>query len=155
MILRKYKLFAGFHLIFVVQNLTQMENNAIAFLLFRLAVAASMFGHGLVRLPKLNGFSAWMIKSFEKSMLPDLLVVPFSYVLPIAEFVIGLLLLVGLFTRVSLIAGGVVMVLLIFGTAMIENWEALPSQLIHAAFFAVLLAFIQYNTIAVDHLIKK
>ncbi len=47
------------------------------------------------------------------------------------------------------------MVILIFGTAMIENWEALPSQLIHAAFFAVLLAFIQYNTIAVDHLIKK
>ncbi|MET3874813.1 DoxX family membrane protein [Chitinophaga sp. OAE865] len=155
MILRKYKLFTRFRLIFVVQNFTQMENNAIAFLLFRLAVAASMFGHGLVRLPKLNGFSAWMIKSFEKSMLPDLLVVPFSYVLPIAEFVIGLLLLVGLFTRVSLIAGGAVMVLLIFGTAMIENWEALPSQLIHAAFFAVLLAFIQYNTIAVDHLIKK
>lgn len=132
-----------------------MENNAIAFLLFRLAVAASMFGHGLVRLPKLNGFSAWMVKSFEKSMLPDLLVVPFSYALPIAEFVIGLLLLVGLFTRASLIAGGVVMVLLVFGTAMIENWDALPSQLIHAAFFAVLLVFIKYNTIAVDHLMKK
>ncbi|HEY8958793.1 DoxX family membrane protein [Chitinophaga sp.] len=132
-----------------------MENNAIAFLLFRLTVAASMFGHGLVRLPKLNGFSAWMVKSFEKSMLPDLLVVPFSYALPIAEFVIGLLLLIGLFTRASLIAGGVVMVLLVFGTAMIENWDALPSQLIHAAFFVVLLVFIRYNTLAVDHLIKK
>lgn len=132
-----------------------MENNAIAFLLFRLTAAASMFGHGLVRLPKLNGFSAWMVKSFEKSMLPDLMVVPFSYALPIAEFVIGLLLLVGLFTRASLIAGGVVMVILVFGTAMIENWDALPSQLIHAAFFAILLVFIQYNTIAVDRLIKK
>ncbi|PSL48889.1 thiosulfate dehydrogenase [quinone] large subunit [Chitinophaga niastensis] len=132
-----------------------MENNAIVFLLLRLAVAASMFGHGLVRLPKLNGFSTWMVKSFEKSMLPDFMVVPFSYALPIAEFVIGLLLLAGLFTRISLIGGGIVMVILIFGTAMIENWDALPSQLIHAAFFAVLLAFIRYNTIAVDHLIKK
>ncbi|TWF44291.1 thiosulfate dehydrogenase [quinone] large subunit [Chitinophaga polysaccharea] len=132
-----------------------MENNAIVFFLLRLAVAASMFGHGLVRLPKLNGFSAWMVKSFEKSMLPEIMVVPFSYTLPIAEFVIGLLLILGLFTRVSLIGGGLVMVLLIFGTAMIENWEALPSQLIHAAFFGILLAFIQYNTIAVDHLIKK
>lgn len=132
-----------------------MENNAIVFFLLRLSVAASMFGHGLVRLPKLNGFSAWMVKSFEKSILPDLLVVPFSYVLPIAEFIIGLLLLLGLFTRVSLIGGAVVMVVLIFGTAMIENWDAIPSQLIHAAFFAGLLAFIQYNTIAVDHLIKK
>ncbi|SEW02219.1 DoxX family membrane protein [Chitinophaga arvensicola] len=132
-----------------------MENNAIVFLLLRLAVAASMFGHGLVRLPKLNGFSAWMVKSFEKSMLPDLMVVPFSYALPIAEFVIGLLLLLGLFTRVSLIGGGVVMVLLIFGSAMIENWDPIPSQLIHAAFFGLLLVFIQYNTLSVDHLIKK
>ncbi len=132
-----------------------MENNAIVFLLLRLAVAASMLGHGLVRLPKLAGFSTWMVKSFEKSMLPEFMVVPFSYGLPIAEFVIGALLLLGLFTRVSLIGGGLVMVLLIFGTAMIENWEALPSQLIHSAFFALLLAFIQYNTIAVDHLIKK
>ncbi|MGO4292775.1 DoxX family membrane protein [Chitinophaga sp. RAB17] len=132
-----------------------MENNAIVFFLLRLTVAASMFGHGLVRLPKLNGFSAWMVKSFEKSMLPNLLVVPFSYVLPIAEFIIGLLLLLGLFTRGSLIGGSVVMIVLIFGTAMIENWEAIPTQLIHAVFFAGLLAFIQYNTIAVDHLIKK
>ena len=88
-------------------------------------------------------------------MLPDLLVVPFSYVLPIAEFIIGLLLLLGLFTRISLMGGGIVMIVLIFGTAMIENWDAIPSQLIHAAFFAGLLAFIQYNTIAVDHLTKK
>ena len=132
-----------------------MENNAIVFFLLRLAVAASMFGHGLVRLPKLNGFSAWMVKSFEKSILPSQMVVPFSYALPVAEFIIGLLLILGLFTRVSLIGGGMVMILLIFGAAMIENWEALPSQLIHAAFFAGLLAFIQYNTIAVDHLIKK
>ncbi|MEC5147393.1 DoxX family membrane protein [Chitinophaga sp. 212800010-3] len=132
-----------------------MENNAIVFFLLRLAVAASMFGHGLVRLPKLNGFSAWMMKSFEKSMLPDLLIKPFSYVLPIAEFAIGLLLIAGLFTRISLVAGAAVMIILVFGSAMIENWDAIPSQLIHAAFFGMLLVFIRYNTIAVDHLVKK
>ncbi|MFY0253392.1 DoxX family membrane protein [Chitinophaga sp. 30R24] len=131
-----------------------MKNNAIVFLLLRLSLAASMFGHGLVRLPKLQGFSAWMVKSFDKSMLPSGLVTPFSYALPIAEFIIGLLLLLGLFTRVSLIAGGIVMVMLIFGTAMIENWEAIPSQLIHAAFFGLLLAFIQHNIISVDHIRK-
>ncbi|MCW3462019.1 DoxX family protein [Chitinophaga nivalis] len=132
-----------------------MDNNAIAFVLLRLAVAASMFGHGLVRLPKLNGFSGWMVKSFENSMLPKIMVVPFSYALPIAEFVIGALLILGLFTRASLIGGSIVMFMLIMGTTLIEHWEALPSQLIHVAFFAVLLVFIRYNTIAVDHLIKK
>ena len=129
--------------------------NTTSFLIIRLAVAASMLGHGLVRLPKLHGFSNWMVGSFEKSMLPPVLVTPFSYILPIAEFVIGLLLVIGLFTRVSLIAGGFTMVILIFGSAMVENWEAMPSQFIHAAFFAVLLSFLQYNTYAVDDFFKK
>ncbi|BAV05729.1 thiosulfate dehydrogenase [quinone] large subunit [Filimonas lacunae] len=129
--------------------------NTITYVLLRLAIGASMLGHGLVRLPKLNGFSAWMVGSFQKSMLPSAVVVPFSYVLPIAEFIIGLLLVTGLLTRPALIAGSIVMICLIFGTCMIENWEALPSQLIHVAFFATLLSFIQYNGVAIDKIIHK
>jgi len=129
--------------------------NQIAFLLLRLAIGASMFGHGLVRLPKLAGFSSWMVGSFEKSMLPLALVRPFSYALPILEFTVGLLLITGLFTKASLIAGALIMVALIFGTTLIESWDAITSQLIHAAFFAVLLQFVQYNTYAVDSLLKR
>lgn len=126
-----------------------------SFLLLRLAIAISMFGHGLVRLPKLAAFSNWMIGSFENSMLPKIIVTPFSYILPIAEFVIGLFLLLGIFTKPSLVAGAVVMLILLFGTSMIENWEAIPSQLIHIAFFALLLHFADYNSWAIDTLIKK
>lgn len=126
-----------------------------SFLLLRLAVAISMFGHGLVRLPKLTTFSNWMIGSFENSMLPKFIVTPFSYILPIAEFVIGLLLILGLFTKPSLVAGGFIMLALLFGTSMIENWEAIPSQLIHVAIFALLLHFIDSNSWAIDTLIKK
>lgn len=132
-----------------------MINNTIAFLLLRLAIGASMFGHGLVRLPKLDKFSGWMVGSFEDSMLPSALVTPFSYALPIAEFLIGLLLIIGLMTRQSLIAGGIVMILLILGTTLIENWEALVSQLLHVAFFAILLSNISYNSYAIDKLLKK
>ena len=125
------------------------------YLILRLAIGASMFGHGLVRLPKLTMFSNWMVNSFEKSMLPKALVVPFSYVLPFGEFLVGILLIVGLFTKPALFLAALIMMALIFGTAMIENWEALPSQLIHVAFFAVLLHFIQYNGWALDNLLKK
>ncbi len=114
-----------------------------------------MFGHGLVRLPKLNGFSSWMVSSFEKSMLPAALVTPFSYFVPIAEFVVGLLLLAGLFTRFAAIAGALVMVALIFGSCMVENWDWIPSQLIHVAFFAVLVQYVSSNAWAVDNLVKK
>jgi len=128
--------------------------NKTAYLLARLGIGASMFGHGLVRLPKLNGFSTWMVKSFEQSMLPGLLVTPFSYALPIAEFIIGLLLILGLFTRPAAIIGAVLMIMLIFGSSMIENWEAIPSQLIHIAFFALLLHFIESNNWALDRKLK-
>ncbi|RFS23899.1 DoxX family membrane protein [Chitinophaga silvatica] len=131
-----------------------MENYGIAYFLMRLGVAMSMFGHGLVRLPKLHGFSGWMMKSFENAMLPPALVQPFSYTLPIAEFIVGLFLLLGLFTRYSLIAGSVVMITLIFGTTLIENWDALPSQLIHLGLMVVLLIFIQYNYWSADRVFK-
>ena len=125
------------------------------YLVLRLAIAASMFGHGLVRLPKLSGFSTWMAGSFEKSIVPSFLVTPFSYALPVAELVIGLFLLLGVFTRKASIAGSFVMIALIFGACMIENWEAIPSQLIHVGFFAVLIQFVKNNTWAMDNVIGR
>jgi len=126
-----------------------------AYLLSRLAIGLSFFGHGLVRLPKLEGFSNWMLGQFSKSILPEVLVLPFSYLLPIAESISGLLILLGLFTRQGLLLGGLISLALIFGTTLIENWEALPSQLIHIAFVSVLLAYLPHNNYAVDKLIKK
>src|SRR6478609_7783228 len=129
--------------------------NTVVFLILRISIATSMLGHGLVRLPKLHTFSQWMVGSFEKSLLPKAMIAPFSYVLPIAEGVIGLLLLTGLLTKPAALAGAVVMVLLLFGTTMIENWEAIPSQLMHILFFAILLQFIENNSFALDKLINK
>lgn len=120
----------------------------------RLAVGMSMLGHGCVRLPKLATFSGWMVKSFEKTMLPETLVKPFGYALPFVEGLVGLLLVIGLFTKQALIAGACTMILLIFGSSMIENWDAIPSQLIHTAFFAVLLHFVNYNDLALDQKIN-
>jgi thiosulfate dehydrogenase [quinone] large subunit len=129
--------------------------DTIAYLLLRLAIGASIFGHGLVRLPKLKTFSNWMLESFEKSMMPKMLVIPFSYILPIAEFGVGLMLILGLFTKPALIVGGVVMLALIFGTTLIENWEALPSQMMHIAYFAVLLHYFSSNSLALENILFK
>lgn len=132
------------------------SSQQLSFLLARLAVGMSMFGHGLVRLPKLQGFSHWMVGQFEKSVLPEIIVTPFSYILPIAELLVGIFLLIGLFTRQALIAGSLVMITLIFGSSMIEEWGAIPSQLIHAAFFSILLIFEKsYNSFAVDLILEK
>lgn len=125
--------------------------NTTSFLLLRIGIGISMFGHGLVRLPKLTEFSQWMVASFEKSLLPSVIVTPFSYALPILEFGIGTLLILGLLTKQALLAGSIVMLLLLLGTMLIENWEALPSQLIHLVFFAILIQFISSNTWSLDY----
>lgn len=131
-----------------------MNNTIITYLLVRVAIGASMFGHGLVRLPKLTSFSQWMVGSFEKSMLPPILVIPFSYILPIAEFLVGLFLILGLFTQQTLIAGMIIMICLLFGSCMIEEWGAIPSQLIHVFFFAILLLYISFNQLKVKSLFQ-
>lgn len=129
--------------------------NSFAYLLFRLTIGMSMFGHGLVRIPKLPSFSEGMVANFEGSHLPAVIVQPFSLTLPFIEFTIGLFLLVGFKTKWFAQAGGILMVVLIFGTSMIENWNALPSQMIHVAFFCVLLQFLPSNQISLDGILKK
>jgi thiosulfate dehydrogenase [quinone] large subunit len=114
-----------------------------------------MFCHGIVRVVKLPKFSTWMLEKFANSILPEALVTPFSYALPIIELVIGVLLLIGLYTRISLTIGGFTMVALIFGSGMIEDWGALPSQMIHTFFFAVLLSHLNYNSYSVDNALKR
>ena len=129
--------------------------NRTVFLLLRLGIGISMFGHGIVRVPKLAAFTEWMVGSMAKSMLPESLVRPFGYILPILELAVGVLLLLGLFTEMALIGGGVVMLMLLFGTSLAENWEALPSQLIHLAYFALLLQFVASNSWAVYKMLRK
>lgn len=116
-----------------------MNTKKLNFFFLRLPLAISLLGHGLVRLPKLEAFSQWMVGSMEKSVLPAALIVPFSYALPIIEAAVGLLLLIGFQVRYTLYAGLALMAILVFGSSAIENWGAIEAQLIHAIYFGVLL----------------
>lgn len=123
----------------------------LPYLLLRLLAGMSLFGHGLVRIPKLAGFSTWMVGQFKDSMLPEALVTPFSYALPFAELITGALLLIGLFTRWVLVSGCLIMLTLIFGSSLIEEWGSIPSQLLHGFILAILLQYIEANTYSIDH----
>lgn len=97
-----------------------------------------------------------MVDKFKNSLLPEALVIPFSYALPIAELLTGVLIVLGLFTRLALTAGSWIMIMLIFGSSMVEDWGAIPSQLIHVAFLTVLLVFEHsHNTYALDKINRK
>ncbi|NHE58151.1 DoxX family membrane protein [Cyclobacterium plantarum] len=128
---------------------------SLSFIFIRLGVGISMLGHGLVRIPKISNFSSGMVDSFNGSYLPEFIIVPFSLVLPFLEFLLGLMLLLGWHTRMAGILGGVLMLFLMFGTAMIENWGALPSQMIHLLFFIFVYEFNDKNAWALDSIFSK
>ena len=109
-----------------------MKDFKTTFFFLKLPIAVSLLGHGLVRLPKLPAFTDWLVTTMEKSVIPEFLIVPFGYVLPIAEFLIGLSLLIGFQMKYSLFAGLALMSVLILGSSSIENWSAIESQLLHS-----------------------
>ncbi len=119
----------------------------------RLTIGASLFGHGLVRIPKLNAFHAQLTAEFTTSILPATLVSMCGYALPFAELVTGVLLLAGLLTRTAAVAGALVMIVLVFGATSIEHFNVIGDQLVHAGFLAAVLAFRSHNRYSIDHLL--
>jgi thiosulfate dehydrogenase [quinone] large subunit len=125
-------------------------NTKYSFFFLRLPLAMSMFGHGLVRLPKLAGFAEGMTKQFKDSILPEMLVLPFGYALPIIEQIVGVLLILGWQTKNAIYAGLLTMAALVFGSSTIENWNAISAQLIHALYFGMLLHFLPKDRFSID-----
>ena len=124
--------------------------NKDAYLIVRLAIAISMFGHGLVRLPKLETFAEGMVVQFSETMLPAAMVLPFGYILPIAELIVGALLLFGLMTRAAAWAGAMTMFALMLGTCLLEAFGNLTSQLVHTLFFVILIQFQHSDVYSLD-----
>lgn len=128
-----------------------MKDFKTIFFFLKLPMAISLLGHGLVRLPKLETFSSWMVTSMEKSAIPDFLIVPFGYFLPIAEAVLGLSLLIGFQTKYTLFTSLILMSLLILGSSSIENWSAVESQLLHSFYLFGLVWFWQKYKLESNH----
>jgi thiosulfate dehydrogenase (quinone) large subunit len=129
-----------------------MNERKWAYLMARLPIAMSMLGHGLERLPKLDKFSHGMVTSCERTILPNTLVQAFGYGLPFLELLTGILLMLGLFTRFALFLGAALMLVLIFGSTLLEEWQNVFSQLFYGAYFAGLFWFIGYNVYSADAL---
>lgn len=121
----------------------------------RLAIGMSMLIHGLVRLPKYSAFVDATVKQFAHSPLPAVAVAAFARIMPPVEIVIGLLVFFGLATWVGLVAGGLWMVLLIFGSTLIENFNVVGIQLLYSLIFFHLLQYLEHNNVSLDFLIRR
>jgi thiosulfate dehydrogenase [quinone] large subunit len=127
----------------------------LAYLMLRFTLGLAILMHGIVRLPHLRAFADGMVKQFAETVLPAAVVRPFALSLVFAEAMIGSLLLLGLWTRWSLLLGGVLISALVFGTALRSDWDTLAIQMLYALIYAALLAGREYNSYSVDALIDR
>ena len=95
----------------------QLRNSDIvlAYSFLRLVFGINMFVHGLVRLPNISGFVDSQVGLYKDIAIPPLLIAGPAYLIPIVEFAVGILLILGLQTRKALIANFLLMMTLMFG----------------------------------------
>jgi thiosulfate dehydrogenase [quinone] large subunit len=128
------------------------SDTVIAYAILRLSFGANILLHGLSRI--LNGraaFLAYLTHYFEHSHLISPGMLPlFGAVLPWVETTLGLLLMLGLFSRFTLIAGGLVMTFLVIGTNLAQDWLVSGLQLIYCFLYYYLLVHIEENRMSVD-----
>lgn len=136
-------------------NTSKQQTIEVAYLILRLTMGVNMFTHGVARLLNIEGFNSWMIAQFNDTILPEFMVSISSYMIPFAELIIGVLLIIGLFTSRALLLGALLIVFLVFGSGLQENWNIMSSQMIYAIFFFILSYLIDLNRFSIDRLKDK
>ena len=126
----------------------------IGYSLLRATLGLNIFMHGTSRLlAGPSSFANSLIPAFQHTVLPAGLLRPFGLALPWLEAISGLLVLLGLWTRLALVAGSLLIITLTFGSTLKQDFSAAGIQLTYAAVYALLLAFRQYNAFSIDGLI--
>jgi thiosulfate dehydrogenase [quinone] large subunit len=129
----------------------------MAYGIFRLALGINILIHGVGRIfgPGATGFATKTAEEFGATSLSHWAVYGFLLALPFFEAALGVFLTLGLFTRWALAVGGLLMVCLIFGTAMRSDWTTVGIQMIYSITYFLLLFYRRYNVFSVDSLAAR
>jgi thiosulfate dehydrogenase [quinone] large subunit len=130
----------------------QASDIVIAYTILRLSFGANILLHGLSRI--LNGrpaFLAYLNHYFEHAHLISPGMLPmFGAVLPWVETGLGLFLMLGLFSRFTLIVGALVMTGLVIGTNLAQDWLVSGLQLPYCFIYYYLLIHLEQNRVSLD-----
>ena len=139
---------------FVSQGIP-LWNLVWSYAVLRFTLGTTFLFHGISRFESgWNAFADQMVQNFHNTFLPDFMVRSFALSVPPVEVVLGVMLCLGLFTRWVLIAGGLWMVALVFGTTVRQDYPTVAIQLLYALLFFVLQVWESSNRISLDYLIK-
>ena len=113
----------------------------LGYALLRLTLGLNFLFHSFSRWHDGGKFVEGVVNNFAHTPLPASSVRAFTTIIPYWEPAVGLLLVLGLWTRWALAAGALLIALLTFGTALRGEYPVLSEQLVYALVFFVLLLF--------------
>lgn len=133
--------------------MTKHREAAYALLRLTLGVVLLYFGIGKFQ-AGISNVADGIVKQFS-GKLPAIMVQPFAYALPFAEVILGLLILLGLFTTAALVLSGLLFAALTFGMAVAGNGAIVAQNLQYALINFVLLWMSDANGFSIDGLIRS
>src|SRR5579863_8835265 len=129
---------------------------ALGYFILRLSLGVDMLMHYVVRTWGISkDFVPVTEKMFEGNLLPMSWVHNFLTGLPYFEGVLGVLLILGLLSRWAVTAEGLLVTVLLFGTALRSDWTVVSHQMIYILFVFLLLATEQYDYFSIDSLLAR
>jgi len=134
----------------------RISDKSLAYALLRISLGINFAGHGLIRI--YNGvatFAQTTAEHLAKSPLPHSFTHGFSYAIPFLEAVLGLMLILGIFTRYALICGAVFMMALTLGVTANQQWGIASQQLLYSVVFFLLLFLLEHNSLALDNALGR
>lgn len=129
----------------------------LAYVVIRLSLGINILVHGTSRIfgPGVEAFASKTMSEFAGSPLPLGPVHAFLMVLPVLELLLGALITLGLFTRWALTLGGLLITVLIFGTALRNDWPTVGIQMIYSITYYILLFNRADNGFSLDALLLQ
>jgi len=124
----------------------------LAFTTLRLALGINELLHGVTRIfiGDLSAFLNATQTQFQNTPLPVWQVRAFATAVPYCELVIGVLLLLGLWTRWALVGAAVLMLGIIFGTALRGDWQIVFLQMFYSVLYSAMLMWRRYDAWSLD-----
>lgn len=124
---------------------------ALGYFILRLSLGVDMLMHLVVREWGVSqDFVPVTEKMFVGNLLPMSGVHFFLTYLPYFEGLLGVLLIVGLWSRWAIFAEGLLVTVLLFGTAIRSDWTVVSHQMIYLLFVFFLLAVEDWDYFSVD-----
>ena len=127
----------------------------LAYTFLRIVLGVNFFNHGFTRMGNIPGFAQSMVDMFQGTFVPEVLVRVPAMLVPIVELIGGALVTLGLATQAALVTLFGLIIVLMYGVTLIQNWDAAGSQLIYCLVLFILIAANSFNTFSLDRLISR